>query len=275
MIKIGVRAHDYGKDTPHQLFHKISADGFSTVQLALKKSISGVNQFGDITQELIHEINQERIRSDLSVAVLGVYVEPSLADEKLRTASISELIGSIPFAKELEAGCIGTETTSRSKQPGVTRKEALYALLNSLWSIMPVAEENGVTIAIEPVYYHTVNTPECAADVLKTIRSPNLKIIFDPVNLLSGEEISFQHQLWNRCFNSFGQNIAAVHMKGVRQDSQGKLVSAGFAHSIVDYPYLFRFLKKMPQDFSILREEIKPESAKEDLSFLENLLLGE
>lgn len=272
MVQIGVRAHDYGRDTPDDLFGRIRADGFSCIQLALKKAISGVEKFSDITPELLEKVNAARNRANLTVSVLGVYIEPSLVDEKLRAENVAEFIGSIPYAKKLDAVCMGTETTQMWKQPNATRKEALHCLMDSLSKIMPVAEEHGVTVAIEPVFTHALNTPELAAEMLKTIQSPNLKIIFDPVNLFSEEAVSSQRQLWDRCFDCFGPQIVAVHLKGVCQDAEGNLVASAFSKSILDYDYIFRGLKQLPQDFNIMREEIKPVEAKQDLRFIQSLL---
>ena len=273
MISIGARAHDYGKDTPDGLFGRIAADGFTCVQLALKKAIAGVEKPGDATPKLLDEISAALDRSGLTVAVLGAYVEPSLTEEKLRAESVAEFLANIPFAKRLGAACIGTETTQmKNQKPAVTRKEALRCLMDSLSRIMPVAEQYGVTVAVEPVRTHALNTPELAAEMLKTIRSPRLKIIFDPVNLFGEEDVADQQRLWDRCFSCFGTEIAAVHMKGVRQEETGALVSCAFSESVVDYGYLFDGLKKLPQTFGVLREEVKPSRAKQDIAFLRGFL---
>ncbi|MCI1982516.1 MAG: sugar phosphate isomerase/epimerase [Oscillospiraceae bacterium] len=272
MIKLGVRGHDYGKSSPESLFQKIRGDGFESVQLALKKAIAGIDQFSDITPQTIADVQSACKKTGIHIAVLGVYIDPSLVDDALREKNVAEFTGSLPFAKSLNADCIGTETTQMSRQPGTARKDALSALYRSLWKIMPEAENRGVTVAIEPVASHTVNTPECAAEVLKTIASPNLKVIFDPVNVLTAEEAPRQDALWDRFFNLLGDKIAAVHIKGIRLDSQNQLVRSGFEDSIVHYETIFSALKSLPQNFSILREEIQPQHAKEDFRFLSGLL---
>lgn len=272
MVKFGARAHDYGKSAPEELFSRIHADGFGCIQLALKKAVAGVNDVRDVTPEMLDRIGTALRENDLSVGVLGAYVDLALPDEKARLANVAEFTANISFARKLGAACIGTETTSRSNQPGVSREEAFRLLLDSIARIMPAAEREGVTVAIEPVRSHTLNTPELALRMLKTIQSPNLAIIFDPVNVLSEEAVSTQRDLWERCFECFGEKIVAVHMKGVRPGKDGILTSCPFRESVVDYPYLFGRLKQLPQDFSIMREEVRPEHAAEDLAFLQNLL---
>lgn len=275
MIRLGVRAHDYGKDDPEHLFQRIHGDGFSSVQLALKKAVAGVDRFSDITPDLLDRVDAAAKKQQIHIAVLGSYIEPALVDDPLRRRELTEFLGGIPMAGRLGADCIGTETTRMSLQPQATRKEATDALFRSLESMMSAAEENRVTVAIEPVASHTINTPERAAYVLKTIASPRLKVIFDPVNLLTPENLSAQDDLWKRFFQLLGDKIAAVHMKGVRVDAGGKLAGCGFSESLVDYRFLFGELRKLPYDFCVLREEIDPENAGEDLRFLQDLACGE
>jgi sugar phosphate isomerase/epimerase len=274
MTKIGVRAHDYGKDTPERLFRRIRADGFSCAQLALKKAIAGVERPEDLTPGLLETVARAMRNSGVSTAVLGAYFNLALAEEHAREQSVDEFLLNVSAAPALEAVCVGTETTPVSAQPGVSRREALHCLYASLERILPQAERLGVTVALEPVFTHTVNTPEQMREVLETMRSPNLKVIFDPVNLLSAENIGIQRQLWERSFAAFGREIVAVHCKGVRRGAGGGLVSCGFGDSEVDYRYLFSRLRLLGQDWNLLREEIDPAQAAQDLAFLRSQLAG-
>ena len=271
MFYPAARAHDYGKQSPELLFKEIRNDGFEGIQLALKKAISGVESFSDITPQLVENVRACCEKAGLAVPVLGVYVEPSYVEEVLRRKSVREFCGSLPFAKMLHAGCVGTETTNMAKQPGVSRADAVKSLLRSLNEILPIAEDNDMDVAIEPVYYHAMNTPELTKTVLDTMRSPRLKVIFDPVNLLSPEELPNQKYLWERCFSCFGEKIAAVHIKGVKPDASGTLQQSPLEQSIVNYPVVFDGLRALNRDFFVMREEVIPTHAKQDIVFLKDL----
>ncbi|HEX3038643.1 MAG TPA: sugar phosphate isomerase/epimerase family protein [Oscillospiraceae bacterium] len=265
------RAHDYGKQDPAVLFEKIRSDGFEGIQLAFKKAIWGVEDFSDITPELVENVRICCAKAGLAIPVLGVYIEPSYVEETLRQQSVQEFCSSFPIAKALQAGCIGTETTSMAKQPCVSRTDAIKSLLKSLSEILPLAEEQNVDVAIEPVFYHTMNTPELTKTVLNTMRSPRLKVIFDPVNLLSPDELSYQESLWERCFSCFGESIAAVHIKGIKQDASGVLQKASLQESIVNYKAVFDGLRTLNRNLFVMREEINPACAKRDILFIKNL----
>lgn len=268
MIRIGVRAHDYGRDTPERLFERIARDGFSCVQLAFQKAVAGVGSLRDLTAETVERVAAALDKNHLHTAVFGAYLDLALPDPAARRENAAQVVRCLPFAKRLGADCVGMETTARAKQAGMTRREALAAFVRSLETVLPEAERLGVTVAIEPVFTHTVDTPECAAGVLRTLASPVLSVIFDPVNLLSAEAVPKQRELWDRAFDCFGDRIVSAHFKGIRPDETGTLRKTDLEHSAADYPYLFEKLKRLPQDLSALREEADPASAARDCTFL-------
>ncbi len=271
-MKIGVRAHDYGTDTPHNLFGRIREHGFESVQLAIKKAIAGIRGMEDITPGVIDEIADALRVNNLSVAVLGAYIEPSVAEEERRKQEVEEFIASLSVAKALGAGCVGTETTNLANH-SLTRAEAYKNLCQSLEEILPEAERLGVITAIEPVHYHTINTPELAAQLLREMASPNLALILDPVNLFAPEHYESQYELWDRAFAFFGEHIQAVHLKGFALGEDGRPFSPPLWESMVDNAYLLERLSVLKLPVSVLREEAMPPLAKKDIEYLKNLML--
>jgi sugar phosphate isomerase/epimerase len=266
-MTIGVRAHDYGRLPIGGLLSAIAADGWETVQLAFTKAVAGIGSFNDVNPETIIESKAAFDRTGLSLAVLGVYIEPSLTDETERKKQVRFMINALPWAKTLKAGCVGTETTALRANPHIR------SLYRSLEEILPEAEQLGVDIGIEPVHYHTLNTPELTRQMLRDFSSPCLKVIFDPVNLLTRETIGKQTELWKRCMDCFGGHIAALHVKGASDeaDAHGVLRGVPFTSSVVDYELLFACLRAV--NAPVLREGVVPAEAKGDLAFLKSLAL--
>lgn len=270
---IGARGHDFGRHTPADLLAAIGQAGFACTQLAYTKAIEGVKSYADVTPALVEDTRKAVEQTGVRIAVYGTYVELSYADEDKRRAEAAKAIGQVGNAKRLGAGCMGSETTAMAKQPGVTRKEALEALLRSLGEIMPVCEEAGVLFGVECVHHHAMNTPEATKMVLDTIASPNLRIIFDAANLISPEDQHRQEAMWDRAMTLWGDKIAAVHIKGVTFDEKGDFHSAFLEDSCIDYPLVARYIRQLPQDLPIMREEEKPERAANDLKILKELFL--
>lgn len=266
---VGARLHDYGKGSPDELFGRVAADGFAAVQLAYKKCVPFVRSYADVTDALVAETVAAEKAHSIQVAVLGTYVELAINDES-RLKNAADFKSQLAVCKALGAGCIGTETTSMEKQPaGTTREEAQELLCRSLADILPSAEALGVTVAVEPVTYHSMNSAAATRHILDTMRSPNLKVIFDMSNLVDAGNVGAQDRIWNDVGELLGDQIVAVHFKGQAFAPDGGLLHTSLEDSLTDYAGAFAMLRQLPQDaLPVLREEAVPARAASDIAFM-------
>ena len=266
---VGARLHDYGKGSPDELFGRVAADGFAAVQLAYKKWVPSVRSYTDVTDALVAETVAAEKAHSIQVAVLGTYVELAINDES-RLKNVADFKSQLAVCKALGAGCIGTETTSMEKQPaGTTREKAQELLCRSLADILPAAEALGVTVAVEPVTYHSMNSAAATRHILDTMRSPNLKVIFDMSNLVDAGNVGAQDRIWNDVGELLGDQIVAVHFKGQAFAPDGGLLHTSLEDSLTDYAGAFAMLRQLPQDaLPVLREEAVPARAGSDIAFM-------
>uniref|UniRef100_UPI003FED748F sugar phosphate isomerase/epimerase family protein n=1 Tax=Gemmiger formicilis TaxID=745368 RepID=UPI003FED748F len=266
---VGARLHDYGKGSPDELFGRVAAHGFAAVQLAYKKCVPSVRSYADVTDALVAETVAAEKAHSIQVAVLGTYVELAINDES-RLKNAADFKSQLAVCKALGAGCIGTETTSMEKQPaGTTREEAQELLCRSLADILPAAEALGVTVAVEPVTYHSMNSAAATRHILDTMRSPNLKVIFDMSNLVDAGNVGAQDRIWNDVGELLGDQIVAVHFKGQAFAPDGGLLHTSLEDSLTDYAGAFAMLRQLPQDaLPVLREEAVPARAASDIAFM-------
>ncbi len=266
---VGARLHDYGKGSPDELFGRVAADGFATVQLAYKKCVPFVRSYADVTDALVAETVAAEKAHSIQVAVLGTYVELAINDES-RLKNAADFKSQLAVCKALGAGCIGTETTSMEKQPaGTTREEAQELLCRSLADILPAAEALGVPVAVEPLTYHSMNSAAATRHILDTMRSPNLKVIFDMSNLVDAGNVGAQDRIWNDVGELLGDQIVAVHFKGQAFAPDGGLLHTSLEDSLTDYAGAFAMLRQLPQDaLPVLREEAVPARAGSDIAFM-------
>ena len=266
---VGARLHDYGKGSPDELFGRVAADGFVAVQLAYKKCVPSVRSYADVTDALVAETVAAEKAHSIQVAVLGTYVELAINDES-RLKNAADFKSQLAVCKALGAGCIGTETTSMEKQPaGTTREEAQELLCRSLADILPAAEALGVTVAVEPVTYHSMNSAAATRHILDTMRSPNLKVIFDMSNLVDAGNVGAQDRIWNDVGELLGDQIVTVHFKGQAFAPDGGLLHTSLEDSLTDYAGAFAMLRQLPQDaLPVLREEAVPARAASDIAFM-------
>ena len=104
--------------------------------------------------------------------------------------------------------------------------------------------------------------------MLRAIQSPNLRIIFDPVNLLAMENLDRREQVLGEAMDALCDYIAMVHLKDyVRKD--GKLVSVAAGTGEMDYTEIMRFLKARNPFIQASLENTCNENAVQAREFLE------
>ena len=252
-MQLGIRLHDVNAALPEERqtleARAVAAreEGFSCVHLALSKCIKGVS-FDDaaLTEGLGAYVRRVFRQNELDVAVLGCYLNLAHPDENKIREFQSRYFGNLRVAALAGVGMVGTETGAPNAayklDANTHTAEALHTFMKNLEPVVERAERCGVTIAIEPVWNHIVYCPDRALEVLRGIGSPNLRIIFDPVNLLGMENVDRRDAVIGEAMDKLCDHIAMVHIKDfVRQD--GKLVSVAAGTGEMDYREILRFLK--------------------------------
>ena len=267
MTTIGARAHDFPFHTPEELFDAIAESGYRAVQLACPKSFSWSYP---LTEEQTERIRAASERTGVRVSVLGCYVDPAAQDPEARRKAVETYINGIRTAKELGALCVGTETTYFG-MPESERPAAMERLTDSVLRMAEAAEKYGVNMGIEPVFEHTLSTPELALELKRRVDSPRLKWIWDAVNQLdpSLRQENAIHQ--RHTAELLGEDILAMHIKGVRWKQTGVKQGCPLSESEFDWRFPFEWASGQP-DMVLLREEAIPARAAEEISLMRALL---
>ena len=253
MIQIGIRLHDVNSQAPSELqtlearAAKAREEGFRCVHLALSKCIKGVSfDSAALNEGLAAYVRRIFREQELDVAVLGCYLNLAHPDrEKVREFQ-SRYYGHLRVAALAGTGMVGTETGAPNAayqlDANTHTDEALHTFMSNLEPVVEHAEQWGVVLAIEPVWNHIVFSADRALEVIRGIGSPNLRIIFDPVNLLSAENIEKREKVLGEAMDKLCEHIAMVHLKDyVREGERLKSVAAG--NGEMNYTDILRFLK--------------------------------
>ncbi len=280
-MQLGIRLHDVNASlgeemqTLEQRAKKAREEGFSCVHLAYSKVIKGYT-FDNcaLTEGLARYTRRVFEKEELDVAVLGCYLNLAHPDpEKLKEIQ-SKYYGNIRVASVLGASVVGTETGAPNAQyktdSNTHSKEALETFIRGLAPVVECAEKYGVSMAIEPVWKHIVYSPERARIVLDAIGSRNLRIIFDPVNLLCIENMDEREEIFGRTIELLGDDIAVVHLKDfVPEGDDLKSIAAGTGR--MDYRQILRFMKERKPYIQATLENTVNENAVQSRLYLQNL----
>jgi sugar phosphate isomerase/epimerase len=252
-MQLGIRLHDVNASLPEseqsleKRLEKAREEGFRCYHLALQKCISGVT-FDDaaLNEGLGAYLRRLSREYGIDLAVLGCYLNLAHPDpEKIREFQ-SRYYGHLRIAAISGAGMVGTETGAPNAayklDANTHGKEALLTFIRNLEPVVDAAESFGVSMAIEPVWNHIVFNADRALEVIRAIQSHNLRIIFDPVNLLGMENVDQRDKVIGDAMDKLADHIAMVHLKDfIRRD--GQLVSAAAGTGEMDYREILRFMK--------------------------------
>lgn len=278
-MQIGIRLHDVNAGLAPELqtlearAETARVEGFSCVHLAFGKVIKGT-AFDDcaLTEGLALYARRVLSQNGLDAAVLGCYLNLAHPDpEKLREIQ-SRYYGHLRVAALLGAGVVGTETGAPNAEyrmdANTHSEEALDAFIRGLAPVVERAEHWGVSVAIEPVWKHTVYNADRALQVLWAIASPNLRIILDPVNLLYAGNAAERDRVVGDAMDKLGEHIAVVHLKDFVQEGE-ELRACAAGTGEMDYGPILRFLKARKPYIQATLENTTNENAVAAREFLE------
>lgn len=281
MLQVGIRLHDVNTNgnpeekTMQARAEKAKLEGFSCVHLAYQK-VMGQVCFDDAALNEGLACYTKRVfgQQGLDIAVLGCYLNLAHPDPEELAKIKSRYFGHLRVAALAGCSVVGTETGAPNAQykldANTHSKEALDTFIRNLSEVVERAEHWGVSMAIEPVWNHIVYNADRAVEVLKAVRSPNLRIILDPVNLLCMENADDREEIFQDAFEKLRDHIAVVHIKDfVRRD--GKLVSVAAGTGEMRYENLLRMVKQSKPFVQATLENTTNENAVQARELIEGI----
>ncbi|MBR6910015.1 MAG: sugar phosphate isomerase/epimerase [Lachnospiraceae bacterium] len=264
-MQLGIRLHDIKKAPLEERLEIAKEQGFKCGHLALSKVISEFPTDNvALTPGLAMHLRKLFAKYDQDIAVLGCYLNLTNPNEETMKKTYARYFSNIRFASLLGAGVVGTETGAVNEEYKFEERnhseEALKTFIERVKPVVKCAEDFGVIFAIEPVYKHIVCNPKRARRVLDEIGSPNLQIIFDPVNLLDTCNYENREEIFAEAIDLLGDDIAMLHLKDFEVSDTGlKSVACGTGE--MDYENILRFVKKKKPFMHATLENTVPENA--------------
>ena len=274
-MQLGIRLHDIKKAPLEERLAIAKEQGFGCGHLALSKVISEYSvDDSALTPGFALYLKRIFSQNQLDVAVLGCYLNLANPNEESLRKITHRYMAHIRFASLLGVGVVGTETGAPNEayqfEEACRSEEALQTFIKNVRPVVEYAEKMGVIFAIEPVAKHIVWNPKRAREVLDTINSPNLQIIFDPVNLLDIHNYQDREAIIAEAIELLGDDIAMVHIKDfIVKD--GELVSVAAGTGEMDYTQIIRFIKTKKPYIHVTLENTVPENAVESRKYIQKL----
>jgi len=272
-MQIGIRAHDLGEYSFEELVQEIGKRGFKCTHFALYKAVMDFpTDNGALTPGLALYMKKVFEKFNVDVAILGCYKNLSNPDPKQLKEIVKTYKAHVRFASLLGCGVVGTETgavnTEYKYEPENHSVEALDIFVQNVREVVDYAEKSGVILAIEPVWSHIVNTNQRCREVLDRIDSPNLQVIFDPVNILCAANCQRQDEIIKEAFALYGDDIIAVHAKDFKI-VDGELISVAAGQGNLNYDLVMHYVKNKKPFMHVTLEDVNPNEAQAAKAYVE------
>lgn len=273
MLRIGCRAHDYGKLPAAELAAVLRAKGYNAAQLAMPRGIAGIEDFARITEAQLADIRDAFRAADVEITVLSCYQDLTAPDEDARREAVENVKRTLGYAKLVGAKMVGSETAwGLLSDEEKERRRPL--LLDSIARVTEEAARLDAVFAVESVDVHPLYTPELLRQVLETAADKqHMKVIFDPVNLFcaaDGDKAA-QAEHWRAWFDVIGGQIGAIHTKDCRIEADGSKTLTALGAGQMDYSFLVDWLAAHAPDTPLLRDEVLLPYDEADLVYLHGL----
>lgn len=270
-MKIGVRAHDYGKRKIEEMAALLRDEGYGAAQLVLPKAFMEISRYEDVKSGVVEKVRRAFEKNDVEIPVLGCYMDLGNPDAQVRKLAVRTLEQCLVWGKELGAGVVGTETA----YPRLTEEQKRVwkpFMLDSIKRVMETACRVDMRLALEPVYWHPLTDLETTLEVIRMVGDEkHLRLIFDASNLLEFPEDTDQDRLWTRWLERIGRYVDVMHIKDFSLDRRGKYQPEPLGKGVMRYGAVSRWLEGQKREISLIREEMNLLFVKEDLAFMRNL----
>lgn len=152
--------------------------------------------------------------------------------------------------------CTGTRADIMWRpDPSNQTPEAWNDLVEQLRPAARVAEAAGVTLAFEPEHSNVVDSAKRAAELIRTVGSPALKVLFDPANIFHHGDLQRMRDHLAEAFELTSDHIALVHAKDLDHDGAAGGRAAG--SGLLDYPYILGELSRRGYGGAIILHQLK------------------
>jgi sugar phosphate isomerase/epimerase len=220
-MQLGIFAKTFDRPDVASCLQAVADAGIPATQFNL--SVAGLPTLpdGPVPDDVVDTI---RIAADQAgvalTAISGTFntAHPDPAHRQIYLARFPHLCA---VARDLQIGIVTLSSGSRDPQdmwrwhPDNTAPQAWADSRTTLQALATLAEDHGLTIAVEPEHSNIIATAEQAIMMLNQIGSPALKLVYDAANLLDpdGYDAASAAGTITSDIATLGPHIALGHAK--------------------------------------------------------------
>jgi sugar phosphate isomerase/epimerase len=272
-MQLGIFAKTFDGKSPDVVLPQVKAAGFAVAQYNM--ACSGLPAMPDeISDAVMADIKSAAQTSGITITALSAtynMIHPDVSAREnghLRLAVVAKAAQALGIPTITL--CTGTRHAADQwkHHPDNSSSAAWRDLIHSMQSAIAIADTFKVNLGIEPELANVINSAAKARELLDELKSPRLKIIFDPANLFETESVVEQRRIVSSAIELLSADIAMAHAKD--RTSSGEFVAAGAG--VLDYPHFLSELKNSGFNGPIITHGLSAAEAPKVFEFLKQEL---
>jgi sugar phosphate isomerase/epimerase len=162
-----------------------------------------------------------------------------------------------------------------SGHPENDSESAWSTMTSTMSRLIKIAEANSVILAFKPESTNIVNSVDKAIRLMDQMDSENLKVVLDPVNLLTSDTIGSQLEVFEDAFSRLNDRIGLIHASDLAgwDQSNGGIQRSPAGKGKIDYPGFIRLLKRSGYQGPVILQGLEESEMQTSRNYVSDLLI--
>jgi sugar phosphate isomerase/epimerase len=273
VIAIGIFAKTFPGTDPLTVLGSVRRAGYRVAQYNM--ACSGLPAMPDaIEGEAADAVAAAARQTGVSLAGISAtynMIHPDAAVRRRGQESLAAIAAAAHAMRtRLLTLCTGTRYPNDPwrHHPENDAPDAWRDLLAAIELAIAAADAHDVDLGVEPERANVVDSAARARRLLDEMRSPRLKIVLDPANLVGTEPAQEKRRIIAQAIDLLADRIVMAHAKDRAAD--GRFAAAGTG--VLDYPHFLRCLAASGFDGPLVAHGLEPAEAPGVARFLSGSL---
>lgn len=275
MFNLAVRGHDLTKVCdPQDLACQIAEKGIKNVQFALNASFPELSAAAQINPGMGTFFKNEFGQQNVQVALLSCYSNLIHPDPHEREKILQKFERYLFHARYFGASMVASETGSVIPTLGYSEEnftdEVFDELVTVVQRLVKTGERYQTMVGIEAGLNHPLFSNDRIQELIASVPSDFLGIVYDPTNLITPETASKQVEIVAEAFEKFGERIVCLHLKDyvIEED---RIVSVPLGEGIIPYQAILQIVDQYKPYCYVVLEGTKDEGIKRAVAMIQRL----
>jgi sugar phosphate isomerase/epimerase len=272
-MNLGIFAKTFRRETVSEIFAAVKGSGYSCTQFNMVCAGSS-SLPATIDDKMVDQILFAATDEKIELSALSGTFNMAHSDARVRAGGLESLKVLAGVCTRLNIPvltlCTGTRdpTDMWRPHPDTASKEAKADFLDSLERAISLAEANNLLLAIEPEPANVIHSAPAARQLIKEIKSSQVKVILDPANLIKAASASEDRAIIEEACQLLGEYVVLAHAKD--RDANGKVCPAG--KGAVDFPHFLKCLQEVGFRGPLIAHGLKESEAAPTAHYLRAII---